>query len=185
MEENELRLRNILAVALIAIVIGGTTDLILDAPRNWLTFHVLFELTMTVGALLLVTWLWLHWWRAERSGAELRQSLASRQAERDAWRASARRALEGLGLAVDEQFRTWQLTPAERQVALQLLKGHSHKRIGRLTGRSEHTIRQHATSIYEKAGLAGRAELAAFFLEDLMLPEAGLHTSDTNSNSPA
>jgi hypothetical protein len=32
-------------------------------------------------------------------------------------------------------------------------------------------VRQHAVSVYQKAGLGGRAELAAFFLQDLMLPE--------------
>jgi hypothetical protein len=32
------------------------------------------------------------------------------------------------------------------------------------------TVRQHAVSVYEKSGLQGRAELAAFFLEDVFLP---------------
>jgi DNA-binding CsgD family transcriptional regulator len=170
-EEYEPRLRPILAIALISIFIGGTIDLLLDAPKRWLSFHVVFELTMIAGALVLATSLWLRWWRAERSMVQLRQSLVTRKAERDAWRESARRALEGLGRAVDEQFATWGLTPAERQVALHLMKGHSHKRIARLTDRSENTVRQHAAAVYEKAGLAGRAELAAFFLEDLMLPD--------------
>jgi hypothetical protein len=31
-------------------------------------------------------------------------------------------------------------------------------------------VRQHAVSVYRKSGLAGRAELSAFFLEDLLLP---------------
>ena len=51
-----------------------------------------------------------------------------------------------------------------------LLKGHGHKEIAALTGRSERTVRQHAGVVYEKAGLAGRAELAAFFLNDVVLP---------------
>jgi hypothetical protein len=36
--------------------------------------------------------------------------------------------------------------------------------------RSERTVRRHAVSVYRKSGLAGRAELLAFFLEDLLLP---------------
>jgi hypothetical protein len=32
-------------------------------------------------------------------------------------------------------------------------------------------VRQHAVSVYRKSGLSGRAELAAFFLEDLLLPQ--------------
>ena len=43
--------------------------------------------------------------------------------------------------------------------------------IAALTGRSERTARQHAGVVYEKSGLGGRAELSAFFLQDLMLPE--------------
>jgi DNA-binding NarL/FixJ family response regulator len=71
---------------------------------------------------------------------------------------------------VDEQFRDWQLTPAERDVALMLLKGYGHKEVAALTGRSERTVRQHAVAVYQKSGLQGRAELAGFFLEDLVLP---------------
>ncbi len=35
---------------------------------------------------------------------------------------------------------------------------------------SEATARQQARAVYRKAGLAGRHDLAAFFLEDLVLP---------------
>jgi len=38
--------------------------------------------------------------------------------------------------------------------------------------RSERTVRQHAVAVYRKSGLAGRAELSAFFLEDLLLPRS-------------
>jgi len=52
-----------------------------------------------------------------------------------------------------------------------VLKGHGHKEIAARTGRSERTVRQHAGAAYEKAGLGGRAELAAYFLEGVALPE--------------
>ena len=52
-----------------------------------------------------------------------------------------------------------------------LLKGFSHKRIARHTETSERTVRQHSVAVYRKSGLAGRAELAGFFLEALLLPE--------------
>ena len=71
----------------------------------------------------------------------------------------------------DERFTAWGLTPAEREVALLLLKGRSHKQIAFATGRSERTVRQHAVAVYQKSSLSGRAELAAFFLEDILLPE--------------
>lgn len=169
--EMDGRMRLILAVALTSIVIGGTADLVMDEPATWLSFHVVFETLMIAGALLMATTLWLAWWRSAHAAAALRMSLQRQSAERDRWRASARHALEGLGHAIDAQFTEWRLTPTEREVALLLLKGHGHKQVAALTGRSERTVRQHAGVVYDKSGLSGRAELSAFFLQDLMLPE--------------
>ncbi len=78
--------------------------------------------------------------------------------------------LKGLAVAIDRQFDKWELTPAERDVALLQLKGLRHKEIADLRNTSERTVRQQALSIYKKAGLSGRTDLAAFFLEDLLLP---------------
>ncbi len=64
--------------------------------------------------------------------------------------------------------------PWQSLVARLLLKGLSHKEIATVRGASEATARQHATAVYKKANLAGRAELAAFFLEDLLLPRKQL-----------
>lgn len=114
--------------------------------------------------------LWLGWWRTRRPLAQTRRSLERHREERDAWRASAESALAGLGRAIDERLQAWGLTPTEREVALLLLRGKSHKEIAYVTGRSERTIRQHAVAVYDKSGLAGRAQLAAFFLEDVRLP---------------
>ena len=165
------RLGIVLGVALVSIIVGGTIDLIMDQPEHWLSVHVVFETTLIAGAMVMATTLWLGWWRSARSVDELRRSLEARREERDAWRDSAEHVLEGLGRAIDAQFAAWGLTPAERGVALLLMKGHSHKAIARHTDRSPQTIRQHAASVYRKAGVSGRAELSAFFLEDLMLPE--------------
>ena len=171
--QDERWLQALLFVALGSIIVGGVVDLILDQPESWLSFHVIFETLMIAGALLMTTTLWLGWWRSSRSVSELRRSLDAREEERDVWRRSAQRALEGLGEAIDHQFGAWGLTPAEREVALLLLKGHSHKAIARHTDRSAQTVRQHAASVYRKSDLGGRAELSAFFLEDLMLPAEG------------
>ena len=78
--------------------------------------------------------------------------------------------LHGLAVAIDHQFERWVLTPAEREIALLLLKGLSHKQVATVRQTTERTVRQQALAIYRKAGLSGRTELAAFFLEDLLLP---------------
>ncbi|MGH8659699.1 MAG: helix-turn-helix transcriptional regulator [Gammaproteobacteria bacterium] len=97
--------------------------------------------------------------------------LARAQGQR--WRSEARSFLNGLGEAIDSQFSRWNLTEAEREVAL-LLKGLSQKEIAVVRAVSERTVREQARSIYAKAGLTGRAGLSAFFLEDLLAPIEGV-----------
>lgn len=91
------------------------------------------------------------------------------------WRSESRTLLNGLGQAIDAQFTRWNLTDAEREVALLLLKGLSTKEIAAVRAGSERTVREHARAIYQKAGLTGRAALSAFFLEDLLAPIEGLN----------
>ena len=86
------------------------------------------------------------------------------------WRSDSRALLDGLGAAIEAQFSRWNLTEAEREVALLLLKGLSSKEIAQVRAVSERTVREQARSIYSKAGLTGRTALSAFFLEDLLAP---------------
>lgn len=166
-----IRTQLYLAVVLLVIIVAGVTDLLMDRPESWRSAHVIFELLLIGGAVAMTAALAIGWMRARQSVAHLALSLERRRAERDAWKASAQRALEGFGAAIDRQFDAWGLTPAEREVALLLLKGYSHKRIAKQSNRSERTVRQHAATAYQKAGVGSRAELAAFFLEALVLPE--------------
>jgi DNA-binding CsgD family transcriptional regulator len=168
--QSERRLRLLLIVVLLASIAGGAIDLILDAPDSWTSPHVIYELTLLVAAIASFLFVWRGWSGARHELTETRQLLEAHKAERDAWRASAESALAGLGKAIAERFAAWDLTPTESEIALQLLKGRSHKEIAYLTGRSERTVRQHAVSVYQKSRLSGRAELAAFFLDDVSLP---------------
>jgi DNA-binding NarL/FixJ family response regulator len=67
-----------------------------------------------------------------------------------------------------EQFTLWGLSPSESEVALLLIKGLSMREISELRQVKEKTVRQQATRIYSKSGYAGRHELVAHFIEDLM-----------------
>ena len=71
------------------------------------------------------------------------------------------------------QFADWGLSPSESEVALLLIKGLSMKEISHARQVKEKTIRQQATSVYAKSGYAGRHELVAHFIEDLMNPDPG------------
>ena len=169
-EPGDTRIRLMVLAALAAVVVGGAVDLWMDDPGTIWSFHVLFESALILYSLGLSLYLVRRWLSASRSLRRTEERLEAREAERDAWRRRARSLLRGLGEEIDRQFEAWELTPSEKEVALLLIKGHSHKRIAAMTDRAERTARQHAGSVYEKAGLSGRAELAAYFLEDLMLP---------------
>lgn len=106
----------------------------------------------------------------QEEAQQLAEQLDATRVEANQWRSEARDLMRGLGAALDQQFDRWHLSPAEKEVALLLLKGLSHKDIAQIRSVNEATARQQARAIYKKGGLSGRHDLAAFFLEDLMLP---------------
>ena len=69
---------------------------------------------------------------------------------------------------IHTQFDQWSLTASEQEVAMLLLKGLSFKEMSAVRNTKEKTIRQQASTIYSKANLEGRHELAAWFFEDFI-----------------
>ena len=162
--------------AFIAVLMA--VDTIIDYRQNGSFAAQTFEIVVFAAALGGIA---VHAWQlasarltSERLDRELNESRAAAQR----WSREAQDVLKGLGAAIDAQFETWGLSPAERDVALLQLKGLRHKEIADLRKTSERTVRQQALAIYKKAGLSGRSDLAAFFLEDLLLPSVR-HTADT------
>ena len=144
----------------------------------------LFERLLLMGAMLAVAVTVLRIDRIEREAGEVRTALAHAEARGRAWRDRSRRLLEGLSQAVASQLDAWGLTPAEAEIAGLMLKGLPLRDIAALRGRSEATIRQQAQGIYRKSGLANRAELAAYFLEDLFtVAEEGAATAEPRTLS--
>jgi len=66
---------------------------------------------------------------------------------------------------IDHDFREWDLSGAESDVAWFMLRGLPMREIATLRGTSERTVRQQAQAIYRKAGLDGRSDLAGRVLE--------------------
>lgn len=69
---------------------------------------------------------------------------------------------------IDEKFALWNLTKAEREVALLTIKGFSVGEVAELRGKSEGTIKAQNAAIYRKAGVGGRAQLLVLFVEDMV-----------------
>lgn len=66
-------------------------------------------------------------------------------------------------------FDQWGLTKTECEVGSLILSGLSLREIADLRGTSETTTRQQALSLYKKASVDGRHDLAAYFLEHLLV----------------
>ena len=105
------------------------------------------------------------------------------RAEGNGWRAKVRSHMAGLKAGMDIQFQQWNLTAAEREVGLLILKGLGHKEIAALRATTEATVRQQAQSIYRKANLPGKTAFSAFFLEDLFAPEQVMDDFPSSSNA--
>lgn len=160
---------------LVALLAGA--DLVGDLRQGTTALHVAVEGAVVVVALGGASWMVVRLRSLAHEAQDLRahaESLAAHldasRAEAARWRAEAGDLIAGLSAAIDGQLERWALTPAEKDIALLLLKGLSHKEVAGLREVSESTVRQQARAIYRKAGLTGRADLAAFFLEDLLGP---------------
>jgi len=161
-----------LVATLLFVAIAGLigADVAADYRAGSAPGHLVTEAAVMALALAGAAALWQELRSTRRRADELSIDLAAARREADRFRNEARDVLRGLGEAIDRQFDRWALTPAEREVALLLLKGLSHRDVAAIRATSDATIRQQALAVYRKAGLRTRSELSAFFLEDLLLP---------------
>lgn len=168
----------------VAVAALAATDLLSDLREGASQPHLLTEgVILLLGSLgaAFATWRLIQTLgraRVAQARAEaLARSLSEKAEEANRWRAQTRDLLRGLSEAMDQQFDTWGLSDAEKEVALLLLKGLSHREISQVRSVTESTARQQARAVYKKAQLEGRHDLSAFFLEDLMLPPVRRHPS--------
>ncbi len=170
--------RNVSLVLLI-VVFFGVQDFIEDLATEGGLLALVTDLVYVSLMIGLLLYIWRHVPRARsRQSRFLSEAVVRKHEDAEAWREQAAELLEGLGRMIDRQLSAWQLSQAEREVAVMLLKGFSLRDIAALRGTGERTVRQQAARIYTKSSLSGRAELSAFFLEDLLPPT----TTDSNNN---
>jgi DNA-binding CsgD family transcriptional regulator len=145
-------------------------DLAADAEAGIGGLHMALEGVSLVVALLGVGVAARQFYGALRRADELQGDLVRTRADVDRWRSEAQALLGRLGCALDQRFDSWGLSDAEREIAVLILKGLSYKEIAGARGTAERTVRHQALAIFRKAGLTGRAEMAAHFLESMLTP---------------
>lgn len=138
------------SVAAVFFVGDALSDLLTDPTAPHSVFEALVAFALILGILF--------------GGWQLRQTLEQmRQQER-----ALDTARGALAEVIDRQFTDWGLTPAERDVALLAIKGLDVADIAQIRSAAQGTVRAQLTHIYAKAGVSGRAQFAAWFVEDLL-----------------
>ncbi len=170
----ESRFRLLLLGAFVFIGLLAAIDILADIGEGTEFLHIIVEVVVFIIAIFSASVIYLRLLKEARDSRQLVSEMSlelqrNRQEARE-WRNETQTLLQGLGASINNQFGRWQLSPAEKEIGLFLLKGLSHKEVAYIRGVSEATARQQARSIYIKAGLSGRHDLSAFFLEELALP---------------
>ncbi|MFM6928356.1 MAG: helix-turn-helix transcriptional regulator [Bdellovibrio sp.] len=156
-------------LALVALVV--IVDLITDTKEGVKSWHVLFEAGTGMAALSGIFYFMIGSYHLKHElSASLSENVKLKQ-EATEWRIEAEKYIEGLSKSIDLQLTKWNLSHAEKEVALLLLKGLSLKEVADIRSTTEKTARVQSIAVYSKSGLSGRSELAAFFLEDLLQPQ--------------
>ncbi len=164
------RERHIIFFILLLISVTVSIDIFTDSIEGTAGWHLLIESSVGLLSLLGISYLLKDTFSLKRELKRERQLSQSLKQESEEWRGRSRKYVDGLSKEIDEQLSKWNLSPAEKEVAFLLLKGMSLKEIATIRETSAKTARVQSMAIYSKAGLSGRSELSAFFLEDLLLP---------------
>jgi DNA-binding CsgD family transcriptional regulator len=166
--ENKERLITISIFIMVILLLIG--DLVEDFHQGSSFEHILQESVVMILGLVGILTLTFRYFvtrsRYKRSESDLkkvREDLTNFKNE-------TKGLTQGMSQKIDEQLEMWKLTKAEKDISLLILKGLSNKEVANIRSTSEKTVRQQATSIYQKSGLGGRSELSAFFLEDILFP---------------
>jgi DNA-binding CsgD family transcriptional regulator len=141
-------------------------DLSVDLSRGVSWFHLFMEGSVILTSSSIIIKI-LQKTRYQKK--LILEKVATLETESFALRADIKNYRIGISDLIDRQFEDWGLSRSEKEVGLLLLKGLSIKEIADARKTAEKTVRHQAGIIYSKARLEGRAQLSAFFLEDMLI----------------
>ena len=163
-----LRIVFVIQAACVALFVFGIVAEMIGGVPDWRTneLALLIRMGVALGLMLGTT---LGW-------SALRHSMQkTRETER-----KLKDASNAFMDVMTEHFDQWELTPAERDVALFSLKGMTVNQIAELRGTSNGTVKAQTNAIYRKAGVNGRPQLLSVFIDDLIQDE--LHARMPQNN---
>lgn len=156
------------AIILVIIMTLNAFDVMVDVGLGMPFWHIAQEASLVLLSGLGATVLVLHMRTKNKNLQELASKLADANQQVALLSGKIQEERKRYSLIIKNQFEQWELTMGEQQVALLLLKGLSLKEIASVRDTKEMTVRQQASSIYNKSNLSGRHEFSAWFLEDFL-----------------
>lgn len=165
-----LKERFFISILLLFIGILSAVDIVEDLMDGKYFGHIVLDLLIALSTLAAVAYLAVQVMKERRrsqilsSEKKILEQLSHKLEQR------SKVFIDGFGMMIDREFEDWNLSPAEREVALFLLKGLSSHEIAEYRNSSEKTVRHQMTAIYKKSSLKNRSELQAYFLEDILAP---------------
>jgi len=158
----------IIAATLATIMVLNSLDVMTDIGLGVPLWHIIEEsfivLISAIGAVYLI--IDIH--KSTKKLEHLAETLSDSQLHLKNITEKMKVARKQYSEVIHQQFEDWSLTSGEQQVGMLLLKGLSFKEMAVVRETKEKTIRQQASTIYGKAGLEGRHEFSAWFLEDFL-----------------
>ena len=155
-------------VLLLLISVASLVDVVIDYSEHASREHLVLEFCLILLSLGGIVYLVLETFKHKRKNQTLEVQLADTQKNLSETQSRVKKVGQQYRQVIREQLEEWQLSESENEVAMLLLKGLSFKEIAEVRETQEKTVRQQASSLYKKTGLAGRHEFAAYFFEDLL-----------------
>jgi len=145
-------------------------DIVIDwRTMGGLNSHIIID--AAEGFIALPAIMILFYWSLKQNKklAKLKATLNHTEKQLTESQVQTQKLMGEFSKLIQAQFDAWQLTKSEKEVALLLIKGLTLDEIAGVRETREKTVRQQASNLYKKAGIAGRHELVAFFFEDLLI----------------
>lgn len=116
--------------------------------------HLSFEVfaVFALGAGIFVTTQYMALLRERKQNAEL----------------SLHHLRKDFGGLIEEKFQRWNLTPAEKDISVLLLKGFGTSEISELRSTKLGTVKLQVHKVLQKAGATNRAEFMSMFMDDFL-----------------
>ncbi|MCB1367958.1 MAG: helix-turn-helix transcriptional regulator [Rhodobacteraceae bacterium] len=146
-----IALQGLCAAFFLTDVVGDIRNAI---SGNWISSHLLIEVGATLGLISGIVFETRYLMQMLRRNAAMEQNM--------------RVATGAMHEVIQDYFDEWNLTPAERDVALFAIKGLSNAEIAGLRETSEGTVKAHLHAVFRKADVSGRNQLVSLLVEHLM-----------------